>query len=1249
MDQVYQELSERWPEFFDEARDTHPADQLQRIDDVLGEVYRIGETNPYAASMEEAVTGAANEILETFFDLPQTRKTFADRQAQKLDAARAKGQAQVQKVRAQRDARLAELREQNRARTAKAVERERTRREEQVARLRSRYEARDAAGRERRSARELRAKIVRHAKALSQKLLRPTDKQHVPEDLRTAVAAMLESINLESAPGARSFTVDPVTKKRIYQPEGTPTKRTEAFRELRKQYEEILKGKSSFTGVLDSDLVDNLNELEKLSSVRLADMNTEQLAMVWNTVKAAEASVINANRRFGEGRFNDIKGLADAVRASSFGKKTKGNYGGKGIGAVTGFGDRLLNLDMLDPLTFFHLFGEGGDDLYHSLQAARDQKTAIMGHTVELVQRAVGKTDVSSLQKETHTFQVDGGEITLSTAQLMSLYELSKRKQAQEHIYKGGLRPSEQKQAANRLGKLDAPADGVQVTRDDVARMLGTLTAEEKQLADGLQAIMQGYLADEGNRESTKVFGYKKFTEKHYFPIQSDPHQVQTKVGDVLEGGARRPVSVAEWGSAKGPMEGANNGLLLGDIFDVFAQHAVDMATYASHLGVLEDINRVRNFIFRDAEGSRVDQMKSIIQRVAGNGGNAYLEKLLQDVSGGTARSDVVGLSRLTANYKAASVGLNIRVAVQQPTSYARALAVMDPKYLADPRVLQKGGWEKALKYAPIAQWKDWGNFEINQGRQFQDILFNTDTRLEKLKNASMSMAGAMDSFTWGRLWNACELEVADTRPGLTKGSDAYYRAVAQRFTDVVDQTQVVDNVLGRSQFMRSGDGLAKMAASYMGEPTKSYNLVYRSYRDAVQEQDTTKRNQARKRLARAAGALTFSMFLNAVAQSLWDAVRDDEDRETKYWERFFKHILPNFGQNVNPFSMVPYLRDVVSILQGYDVERMDLAAVTGFLDAAQGMWKALNHEGRYTVAGASANLLAELSRMVGLPVATVKRDMLAVARSFAVGSGDWRIQYQLEKALNSMGYSGNRTEFYDIAFGALKDGDSDLYQQITSDLIAQGTKASSIESAMNKRLEDAVKEDPAFALPQEAQDLIGSRTAYAPEEEKEAAFGPNDLSPEVYTQYSSQRADTYRAWADELEGNRRFQRLDDTTKDKVLTAAADLAEDLALRDHSGGKYQDEDLSTWERWAAGGEGWGVDPVEALLFRAAYDMAESEIKDGKTVSGSKKENALELAEDLLPRLSDREMEYLMAYYWSPEDKKLDKLKENKFLA
>ena len=1244
IDQVYQEMSELWPEFFDEQRENNPVDQLLRIAEVMDGIYNVEEYNPFGPYMQQAITGAANEIMERFFDLPQTRATFADQQARKLDDAKAKGRERVQKVREQNAARLAELRRQNRERTAKAVERERTRRVEQIGKLKQRHREKDAEGRERRSARELRAKIMRHASALSQKLLRPSDKQHIPENLRQAVAAMLESINLESA-----YTTDPNTGKRVKDGSGTPTKRTEAFRALKEQYEAIRDGKTDFTGVLDPELVDNLAELIKAKDTPLSDMSTAQLATVWNTLKAVEASVSSANKLFHKGRFSGVEELVYSIQDSSRGKRAKNNYGGNGLGKVSGFGDQLLNVDMLNPLTFLHLFGRGGDALYHELQEARDRKTEIMERTAEMVQDVIGKADISAMQEKTHTFQVSGGEITLSTAQLMSLYELTKREQAQDHIYKGGLRPTEQKRASNLLGKLENPPDGVKVDPGDVSRMLSALTEQETKIADGLQAIMQGYLADEGNQESMKVFGYRKFTEEHYFPISSDPNHVQSKIGDILEGGVKRPVSVAEWGSAKGTTKGANNGLLLGDIFDVFAQHAVDMSTYASHLGALEDVNRVRNFTFRNEEGDRTGQMKSIIQRVAGQHGNAYLDKLLQDISRGTAKGGVTGLSRLTANYKAASVGLNLRVALQQPTSYARTLAVMDGKYLADPRVMKMGGWEKALKYAPIARWKDWGNFEVNQGRQFQDILFGTDSKLERARNASMKLASAMDSLTWGRIWNACELETADLRRDLTRGSEVFYRAVAQRFTDVVDQTQVVDNVLGRSQFMRSGDNLAKMASSYMGEPTQSYNLFYRAYRDAVQEQNPTKRRQAAKRMGRAAGALVFSMFLNAVAQSLWDAVRDDDDRDEKYWERVLGHILPNFAQNVNPMGMVPYLRDVLSILQGYDVERMDLAAVTGLVQAARGMQKALNGEGRYTVIGAGANLVAELSRVVGLPVPTVKRDVLAIARSMGIETGDWYFQYQIERAINSLGYSGNRKEFYDIAFGALSAGELDVYQQITADMMAGGVKASSIEAAMRDRLEAAQTEDPAFTLTQRAKDLIGTSERYGHEEKNQAGFGAGDLDPAAYARYNAQRAETYRTWANELEQSAGFRRMNDAGKDKALDAAEKLAKHLALIEHSGGQVVESDLSQWERWATNGEAWGVDPTEAILFKAAYDMSESDKdKAGKTISGSKKENTLEAAAELLPGLTDEELEYLMSNFWKPEDRELSEMRERGFM-
>lgn len=178
VDSVYRELSEQYPELFDEAEYANPADQLINLSDVLESIQPVVE-NPYSADMDTASRFVASEILEAYFDIPQQAPTFADRQKAKLEAERAKGNRRLAQEREKNRERLAQLREEGREQARAAIRRERAKREERLSALREKYAARDAAGRERRSARELRSKIQRHIKALSQKLTSNTDKKHI--------------------------------------------------------------------------------------------------------------------------------------------------------------------------------------------------------------------------------------------------------------------------------------------------------------------------------------------------------------------------------------------------------------------------------------------------------------------------------------------------------------------------------------------------------------------------------------------------------------------------------------------------------------------------------------------------------------------------------------------------------------------------------------------------------------------------------------------------------------------------------------------------------------------------------------------------------------------------------------------------------------------------------------------------------------------------------------------------------------
>lgn len=868
IDQVYQELSEMWPEFFDEVRENNPVDQLLHISEVADQLYRTTTGNPFAGNLREAQAGVSNEILERFFDIPQVRATFADRAAQAVENERQRGRERVNRVREQRDTRITQLREQNRERVQRAIQRERDTQERQLERMKNRYQARDAAGRERRTARELRARISRHVKDLSRKLLRPSDKQHIPEQLRTAVAAMLDAINLESV-----YTVDPETGKRRKGGEGDPTKRTEAFRQLRQAYAEITKDGADYTLVIDPDLMDNLDELSAMRNIPLAEMSIPQLTTVWDTVKAVEASVRTANKMLGQSRFQTISQVANGLKDDNILRQDRGDFKG-----ILGRMDKLVNMDMLTPQSYFHRLGRTGDEVFRMLRTAQDRQIQIMYDAERATRDIIGKTDINKLERETHTFQVDGGTVTLSTAQIMSLYELMKREQAQEHIFTGGIRPETiPGQRGLRESWRSAPA---RVTAENLAEMVGTLTDEQVEMADKLQQYMGGRLSELGNEASMEVYGYRKFTEPHYFPIQVDRNQTQRDISKEVQA-----QTIAGRGFTKSTAPRANNTVMVNSIFDVYASHVNDMATYAAWLPTMENVRRIRDFTFRDGEGNRIGTVKDIIERVFGRNGNPYLNKLVDDLNQGVRSTADPGLmDRIVGNYKAASVSANLRVILQQPTAILRALNTLDTKYLLAGTV-KRGDWQKVKQYAPIAQWKDWGYFDINTGRKMKDVLFDSDTRLERLRQADMAGASTADSFTWARLWNAVEAETKDRRKDLKPGTKEFYQSVGQRFSEIVDQTQVVDGVLQRSHIMRSPDGLTKMTTSFMGEPTKSYNMFMNAVYDLRHATGKESRRTARRALVRTSVALAVSFTINAVMQSLVDGLRDD-DKELDYWER---------------------------------------------------------------------------------------------------------------------------------------------------------------------------------------------------------------------------------------------------------------------------------------------------------------------------------------------------------------------------
>lgn len=238
-----------------------------------------------------------------------------------------------------------------------------------------------------------------------------------------------------------------------------------------------------------------------------------------------------------------------------------------------------------------------------------------------------------------------------------------------------------------------------------------------------------------------------------------------------------------------------------------------------------------------------------------------------------------------------------------------------------------------------------------------------------------------------------------------------------------------------------------------MGEPTKQYNMAIAAVHDAKNFKGDAQK-KAVARLGRTAMSLAVSGVINACAQSIIDALRDD-DKEKDYWEKWLDAFGKNALDTANVLNYVPYIKDIVSLVSGYSVTRMDTAALEKVNNAVTNMYKAITGTGKYTIAEASAQLFAEIGKLYGLPVANVKRDVKSLVMSAAIESDSYLMQYRMEKTMLDINYAGNSKNFMDILFNAYNN-DREAYEFIYNDMLESGYDADKIESGMETRMKEA-------------------------------------------------------------------------------------------------------------------------------------------------------------------------------------------------
>ena len=952
LDSAWQELAELYPGTFDaEENSQNMPERLLEIVEELKDSYYSYD----GMDMDDAATTVAYDIFDAYMDTPEY-KTYAQRQNDRFTAMQNKYRKRLQSVKDDYRQRYEEKLKavQSKSRQDKADMR--TQYADQLKAQRQLYAERRHRDVEKRRKTVQKNKIKKQILDLMSLAANGGKERRVPNGLLDSVKELGRAVVLDGKAGERLDSYLNKVRDGFDIIEGNDSQKTE-YATLVEDYNNLFKGQI-------------LQLKESIGDKSINDMTADELEQTYQLIRSVKKAVTNSNRLFKAEKTATVESQGQQIIHELKGSKKdpNGKKTNERIEFMKGFGYNALK-----PEYFFRMQGSPTlEKLYHNLRGGQDAWARDCYDARQYSQRLKEKYHAYNWnQKRTFTLETQYGEkLKFNLQQLLYLYALSRREPAMQHLTQGGMvfdKVSTRSKRGKRIVELtDNTAHPLTV--EDIAKATDMLTKEQKAYAQDMQRYLADTMGAKGNEVSRVMYDMDLFTDSDYIPMRSAGDYVQY-IQDKANGDAK----IKNSGFTNQLNVHANNALVISSFDDVWANHVNDMALYHAFTLPLEDFQRVYNYHTQVGENGTVSQA---VRGYMDTESKRYIEQFIRDLNGGVRPDNGSRyVNKGISLFKKGAVFASASVAIQQPSAIARAMAVIPAKHFVATTV-SKRDYAQLKKYAPVAIVKEMGYFDTGMGKTATDwinedkprgfgqklgALFTDSDYRDSVLSALPEKA---DELTWAHIWNACVHE-AKTDFHLT--GEAAYQKAGERFSEVVDRTQVYDSVFSRSGMMRSSDNAMKMATAFMAEPTTSLNMLV----DAVYQ--VKNGNVPKSYGARVVGSLVAAAALNSILQSIVTAARDDDDDKT-YLEVYLGQLLPNMWSNLNPAGQIPMLKDVISIFQGYDVSRADMNLFADLYDAVQAM------DSDTISTGQKINRLAgALSAFVGLPYKNVARDVQSV------------------------------------------------------------------------------------------------------------------------------------------------------------------------------------------------------------------------------------------------------------------------------
>jgi hypothetical protein len=301
--------------------------------------------------------------------------------------------------------------------------------------------------------------------------------------------------------------------------------------------------------------------------------------------------------------------------------------------------------------------------------------------------------------------------------------------------------------------------------------------------------------------------------------------------------------------------------------------------------------------------------------------------------------------------------------------------------------------------------------------------------------------------------------------------------------------------------------------------------------------------------------------------------------------------------------GMVPFVRDIISLWQGYSVERMDMEGAALLVRAAAKWQKwaeamSTKEPAKERLPFLLQDTIKAISTVFGVPIKSASRELESAFRTYVHYTGGDELDYTATKIFYNIKHEGNRGKFLDILYRTFKDGDASEFRRIQSDMIDSGFPPSKIKSGLKSRYnkdEDTEKGVKALERVKENPELfdfitmLGVELDTAPKEETEPKYSIDNLDSSGYQLYQDTQLSRLYPVVDSISRDPLYLAMKEQEQAHAMGKAYTCADELALMEASGGEYTTD--KEWVEYAARSrQELGLTEADYILYATIYGDA-----------------------------------------------------------